>query len=156
MSIDKVRHYFKQFNREDDIMEFQVSSATVSLAAEALNVIPARITKTLALKSADGCIIIAVAGDGKIDNRKFKDEFGYKAKMLDHDETLLYTGHAVGGVCPFALPEDIKTYCDISLKRFDSVFPACGSSNSAIQLNCDELYTYSNAQKWIDICKDWE
>lgn len=156
MSIDKVREYFKKYGREGDILEFPVSSATVALAAEALNVIPARITKTLALKSGESCIVIAVAGDGKIDNHKFKTEFGFKAKMLSPEETASLTGHAVGGVCPFALPDGVKTYCDVSLKRFDSVFPACGSSNSAIELNCDELYSYSNAEKWVDICKDWE
>ena len=156
MSIDNVRKYLTRFNRENDILEFPVSSATVQLAAEALNVIPARITKTLALKDGDGCIVIAVAGDGKIDNKKFKTEFGFKAKMLSPEETLEMTGHAVGGVCPFALPEGVKAYCDISMKRFDTVFPACGSSNSAIELTCDELFEYSNAVKWIDICKDWE
>lgn len=156
MSIDNVRKYLTQFNRENDILEFPVSSATVQLAAEALNVIPARITKTLALKDGDGCMVIAVAGDGKIDNKKFKTEFGFKAKMLSPEETLEMTGHAVGGVCPFALPEGVKAYCDISMKRFDTVFPACGSSNSAIEVTCDELFEYSNAVKWIDICKDWE
>ena len=154
MSIDNVRKYLTRFNREKDILEFPVSSATVQLAAEALNVIPARITKTLALKDGDGCMVIAVAGDGKIDNKKFKTEFGFKAKMLSPEETLEMTGHAVGGVCPFALPEGVKAYCDISMKRFDTVFPACGSSNSAIELTCDELFEYSNAVKWIDICKD--
>ena len=156
MSIDNVRKYLTRFNREKDILEFPVSSATVQLAAEALNVIPARITKTLALKDGDGCMVIAVAGDGKIDNKKFKTEFGFKAKMLSPEETLKMTGHAVGGVCPFALPEGVKAYCDISMKRFDTVFPACGSSNSAIEVTCDELFEYSNAVKWIDICKDWE
>lgn len=156
MSIDNVRKYLTRFNRENDILEFPVSSATVQLAAEALNLIPARITKTLALKDGDGCMVIAVAGDGKIDNKKFKTEFGFKAKMLSPEETLEMTGHAVGGVCPFALPEGVKAYCDISMKRFDTVFPACGSSNSAIEVTCDELFEYSNAVKWIDICKDWE
>lgn len=156
MSINNVRKYLTRFNRENDILEFPVSSATVQLAAEALNVIPARITKTLALKDGDGCMVIAVAGDGKIDNKKFKTEFGFKAKMLSPEETLEMTGHAVGGVCPFALPEGVKAYCDISMKRFDTVFPACGSSNSAIEVTCDELFEYSNAVKWIDICKDWE
>lgn len=156
MSIDNVRKYLTRFNRENDILEFPVSSATVQLAAEALNVIPARITKTLALKDGDNCMVIAVAGDGKIDNKKFKTEFGFKAKMLSPEETLEMTGHAVGGVCPFALPEGVKAYCDISMKRFDTVFPACGSSNSAIEVTCDELFEYSNAVKWIDICKDWE
>ncbi len=156
MSIDNVRKYLTRFNRENDILEFPVSSATVQLAAEALNVIPARITKTLALKDGNGCMVIAVAGDGKIDNKKFKTEFGFKAKMLSPEETLEMTDHAVGGVCPFDLPEGVKAYCDISMKRFDTVFPACGSSNSAIEVTCDELFEYSNAVKWIDICKDWE
>ncbi|MDD5944555.1 MAG: YbaK/EbsC family protein [Clostridia bacterium] len=156
MSIDKVREYLKQYGREQDVMEFPVSSATVALAAEALNVIPARITKTLALKNGDSCMVIAVAGDGKIDNHKFKSEYGFKAKMLSPEETLEMTGHAIGGVCPFALPEGVKAYCDISLKRFDTVFPACGSSNSAIELTCDELFELSKAEKWVDICKDCE
>ena len=156
MSVESVKSYFKINHINKEILEFPVSSATVALAAEALNVIPARITKTLALKSGDSCIVIAVAGDGKIDNHKFKSEFGFKAKMLSPEETLEMTGHAIGGVCPFALPEGVKTYCDVSLKRFDTVFPACGSSNSAIELTCDELYEYSGAEKWVDICKDWE
>ena len=156
MSIDNVRKYLTRFNRENDILEFPVSSATVQLAAEALNVIPARITKTLALKDGDGCMVIAVAGDGKIDNKKFKTEFGFKAKMLSPEETLEMTGHAVGGVCPFALPEGVKAYCDISMKRFDTVFPACGSSNSAIELTCDDLFNITASVKWIDVCKDWQ
>lgn len=156
MSIENVRLFFKQYGKENDIMEFDTSSATVELAAAALNVIPAKITKTLALKCNDGCMIIAVAGDTKIDNQKFKKEFGFKAKMLTPEETLSMTSHAVGGVCPFALPQGVKTYVDVSLKRFDKVFPACGSSNSAIGLNCEELYQYAGAEKWVDICKGWE
>ncbi|NLK37157.1 MAG: YbaK/EbsC family protein [Epulopiscium sp.] len=155
MSIEKVKAYFSQFGREKDIIEFETSSATVELAAEAAHVIPARITKTLALKSGDSCIVIAVAGDAKIDNKKFKETFSMKAKMLSPEETLALTGHAVGGVCPFALPEHIQTYADISLKRFDTVFPAAGSSNSAIELTCDELFQYGKCVKWVDICKDW-
>lgn len=156
MSIEAVKKYFEQFNREKDVMEFETSSATVELAAQTLHVIPARITKTLALKSDESCIVIAVAGDAKIDNQKFKKEFGMKAKMLSSEETLSLTTHPVGGVCPFALPQGIKTYLDVSLKRFETVFPACGSGNSAIELTCDELYQYANAQKWVDICKGWE
>lgn len=156
MSIESVKKYFEQFQREKDIMEFETSSATVELAAETLHVIPARITKTLALKSEDSCIVIAVAGDTKIDNQKFKKEFAMKAKMLSFEETIFFTTHPVGGVCPFALPPGIKTYVDISLKRFETVFPACGSGNSAIELTCDELYQYANAEKWVDICKNWE
>ena len=156
MSIENVRNYFQPFGKEKDIMEFQVSSATVELAAQALGVAPERITKTLALHSPDGCILIAAAGDSKLDNKKFKEEFGYKAKMLSPEETLEKTGHAIGGVCPFALPEGVKTYLDVSLQRFSSVFPACGSSNSAIELTCDELYRYANAEKWVDVCKGWD
>ncbi len=156
MSIEKVKTYFAQLGREQDILEFETSSATVELAAEAAHVIPARITKTLALKADESCIVIAVAGDAKIDNKKFKSEFSMKAKMLSPEETLTFTGHAIGGVCPFALPENIKTYADISLKRFETVFPAAGSSNSAIELTCDELFTYGKCIKWIDICKDWD
>jgi len=155
MSIENVKNYFKQFGRENDIMEFDVSSATVELAAEAVGVEPARITKTLAFKDKEGCVLIAMSGDAKVDNQKFKAEFGMKAKMLSPDETLELTGHAVGGVCQFAVPETAKCYTDISVKRFNTVFPACGSSNSAIELTCDELFKYSNSLKWIDVCKGW-
>lgn len=156
MSIENVRCYLKQYHKDQNIQEFETSSATVELAAQALHVIPARITKTLSFLSADSCILIATAGDAKIDNKKFKNEFGMKAKMLSPEQVLSMTGHAVGGVCPFAVPEEVKTYADISLKRFESVFPACGSSNSAIELTCEELYTISKAQKWVDVCNGWE
>lgn len=156
MSIDAVRNYLKSFNRENDILEFDTSSATVELAAEALSVIPARIVKTIAIKENDTCILIATAGDTKIDNKKFKSEYGYKPKMLTPDETLMLTTHAVGGVCPFAVPDSVKIYIDISVKRFDTVYPACGSSNSAIGLNCDDLFIISKADKWVDVCKGWE
>ena len=157
MAIDKVREYMKQFNMEDKILEFPVSSATVELAAEAVGVIPARICKTLSFKSPDGCILVETAGDTKIDNSKFKHFFGLKAKMLTPEEVLEYTGHEVGGVCAFAIERnDVKIYTDVSMKRFDTVFPACGSSNSAIELTCDELHRMSGAVEWIDICKDWE
>ena len=156
MSIEKVKSYLKQFGRENDVLEFETSSATVELAAEAAHVIPARITKTLAFQSGDSCILIATAGDAKIDNKKFKAEFSMKAKMLSPEETLSLTGHAIGGVCPFAVPETVKTYLDVSLKRFETVFPAAGSSNSAIELTCDELFQYGRCEKWIDVCKGWE
>ena len=156
MSIEKVKSYLKQFGRENDVLEFETSSATVELAAEAAHVIPARITKTLAFQSGDSCILIATAGDAKIDNKKFKAEFSMKAKMLSPEETLSLTGHAIGGVCPFAVPDTVKTYVDVSLKRFDTVFPAAGSSNSAIELTCDELFQYEKCKKWIDVCKGWE
>lgn len=155
MSVENVKNYLKEFGKEECVMEFPVSSATVELAAQAVGVIPARITKTLAFQVGEGCILIAAAGDTKVDNKKFKAEYGCKAKMMSADDTFASTGHAVGGVCPFALPEGVKTYCDISLKRFDTVFPACGSSNSAIELTCDELYQISHAEKWVDVCKDW-
>ena len=155
MSIEKVKDYLKKFGRED-VLEFETSSATVELAAQAAGVIPARITKTLAFQFEDSCILIATAGDAKIDNKKFKDEFSIKAKMLSPEQTLALTGHAVGGVCPFALPETVKTYADISLKRFKTVFPAAGSSNSAIEVTCDELFEYGRCEKWIDVCKGWQ
>lgn len=155
MAIEKVREYFKQFGIEDKIMEFEVSSATVELAAQAVGVEGARICKTLSFKDGeDGCILIQTAGDTKIDNRKFKDTFGFKAKMLTAEEVVEFTGHAIGGVCAFAIENpNVKIYCDESMKRFDTVFPACGSSNSAIEFTCEELYRYSNALEWIDVCK---
>ena len=155
MAIDKVRAYFRQYDMEDKIMEFEVSTATVELAAIAVGVEGARICKTLSFKDGeDGCILIQTAGDTKIDNRKFKDTFGFKAKMLTADEVLDFTGHAVGGVCAFAIQNPkVRIYCDESMKRFETVFPACGSDNSAIELTCDELYQYSGAIGWIDVCK---
>lgn len=154
MAIDKVRDYFREFGIEDRILEFPVSSATVELAAQAVGVIPARICKTLSFKSPDGCILIETAGDSKIDNSKFKKQFGFKAKMLSPDEVVEYTGHAIGGVCAFAIErDDVQVYSDISMRRFESVFPACGSSNSAIELTCEELHKYSKSLEWIDVCK---
>lgn len=154
MSIEKGRAYFRQFGIEDKVMEFEVSSATVELAAQALGVEGARIAKTLSFKTADdGCMLILAAGDARIDNRKFKDKFHLKAKMLTADEVLEMVGHPVGGVCPFGINEGIPVYLDESLKRFVTVFPAVGSGNSAIELNLDELYRYSNALEWIDVCK---
>jgi len=155
MSIDKVREYFRQFGLEDKILEFDVSSATVDLAAQAVGVEGARICKTLSFKDRDGgCILIQAAGDARIDNRKFKDKFHLKAKMLTAEEVVEFTGHAIGGVCAFAIENpNVKVYTDESLKRFDTVFPACGSSNSAIEFTCDELFRYSNAIEWVDVCK---
>lgn len=157
MAIEAVRDYFKSIGREKDVLEFEASSATVELAAEALGVIPARIAKTLSFKQEENCILVVAAGDAKVDNSKFKAEFGMKAKMLSPEEVLGLTGHAVGGVCPFGLKsKEINTYLDISLQRFDTVFPACGSSHSAIQLNCEELYQYAHGVKWVDVCKNWQ
>lgn len=155
MAIDKVREYFRQFGLEDKILEFDVSSATVDLAAQAVGVEGARICKTLSFKDKDGgCILIQTAGDARIDNRKFKDKFHLKAKMLTAEEVVEFTGHAIGGVCAFAIENpNVKVYTDESLKRFDTVFPACGSSNSAIEFTCDELFRYSNAIEWVDVCK---
>lgn len=155
MAIEKVRDYFRQFGIEDRILEFEVSSATVDLAAKAVGVEGARICKTLSFKDGeDGCILIQTAGDTKIDNRKFKDTFGQKAKMLSAEEVVEFTGHAIGGVCAFAIDNSkVKVYCDESLKRFETVFPACGSSNSAIEFTCDELFRYSNVIGWINVCK---
>lgn len=153
MSIEKGRAYFRQFGMEDRVQEFTVSSATVELAALALGVEGARIAKTLSFKKDDSCILILAAGDARIDNRKFKDKFHMKAKMLMPDEVLELVGHPVGGVCPFGINEGVDVYLDESLKRFTTVFPAVGSANSAIELNLDELFKYSNALEWIDVCK---
>ena len=153
MSIEKGRAYFRQFGMEDRVREFDVSSATVELAALALGVDGARIAKTLSFKKDDSCILILAAGDARIDNHKFKDKFHMKAKMLAPEEVLSIVGHPVGGVCPFGINDGIDVYLDESLKRFETVFPAVGSANSPIELNLDELYKYSNAIEWIDVCK---
>ena len=152
MSIENVKIYLKNYKKDGDVREFAVSSATVELAAMALNTAPARIAKTLSFKAVDRVILVVAAGDVKIDNKKFKSFFGFKAKMLDYAEVEPLTGHVVGGVCPFALPEGVEVYTDVSLKRFDTVFPACGSPNSAIELTCEELYKISNSAGWIDVC----
>lgn len=152
MSIEKVKEYLKQFNRENDIIELEQSSATVQLAAKALNVEPARIAKTLSFKTSDGAVLVVTAGDARIDNKKFKSQFGLKAKMLTPDEVIEFTGHAIGGVCPFAIENSkVKIYLDDSLKRFDTVYPACGSGNSAIKLRLPELERLSNSSDWIDV-----
>ena len=153
MSIEKGRAYFRQFGMEDRVREFDVSSATVELAALALGVEGARIAKTLSFKKDDSCILILAAGDARIDNHKFKDKFHMKVKMLAPEEVLSIVGHPVGGVCPFGINDGIDVYLDESLKRFETVFPAVGSANSAIELDLDELYKYSNAIEWIDVCK---
>jgi prolyl-tRNA editing enzyme YbaK/EbsC (Cys-tRNA(Pro) deacylase) len=155
MSIEKVREYLKQFNKDNDILEMEQSTATVELAAQALGTEPARIAKSLSFQDGEGAMVIVVAGDAKIDNKKFKNEFSFKAKMLTPEDAIKFTGHAVGGVCPFALPKDVSVFLDESMKRFETMFPACGSSNSAIEVTLHELEEYSNSQKWIDVCKDW-
>lgn len=156
MAIDKVRDYLKQWGRDKDILEFDTSSATVELAANALGVTPGRIAKTLSFRTEEGALLVVAAGDARIDNAKFKAEFTRKAKMLTPEEVLEFTGHAIGGVCPFALKEGLPVYLDISMKRFATVFPACGSSNSAIELTSEELEEYSISSHWVDVCKDWQ
>ena len=157
MSVETVKAFFRKHRMEDKVMEFGASSATVELAAKAVGVIPARIAKTLSFQRKEGGgFLIVTAGDAKIDNAKFKSVFGMKANMLKPDEVLKLTGHAVGGVCPFAIEEHIPVYLDISLKRFSSVFPACGSDNSAIELDCETFFKLSGGLEWIDVCKDWD
>ena len=153
---DKVREYLKAFNMDDKIIVLEESSATVALAAHALGTEPERIAKTLSFSSKDenACILVVCAGDARIDNSKFKKYFGHKASMLGADAVTLLTGYAVGGVCPFANPESAKVYLDVSLKRFETVFPACGSSNSAIELTLSELENLSGYVEWIDVSKN--
>ena len=155
MSIEVARAHLEKFGIADRIMEFDVSSATVDLAAAAVGVEGARICKTLSFKLKDGTgILIQMAGDAKIDNKKYKDYFGEKAKMLSPDEVPEYTNHEIGGVCAFGVTRpDVRIYCDDSMKRFDMVYPACGSDNSAIGLSLDEIFKFSNALEWIDVTK---
>lgn len=157
MSVERVKKYLSAYGMEERVQEFAVSSATVELAAEALHVEPALIAKSISLHDeADGCLVIVVAGDAKIDNAKFKAEFGYKAKMLKFEEVEPLTGYAVGGVCPFGNPPGAKVYCDVSLRRFETVYPAAGSDNSCVRLSCEELFRVSKSLKWADVCKGWE
>ena len=153
MAIERVREYFKKWNMEDRILEFDVSSATVELAAQALHCEGARIAKTLSFHVGEQAILIVTAGDTKIDNAKYKATFGTKAKMLSFEEVEPLIGHGVGGVCPFGINEGVKVYLDESMKRFQTVFPACGSSNSAIELTISEMEQYSGYEKWVDVCK---
>mgnify|MGYP002732686296 CR=1 FL=1 len=153
MSIEKVRAYFRSFGMEDRVMEFSVSSATVELAAQALHCEPQRIAKTLSFMVGEKPVLIVAAGDARIDNPKYKARFSQKAKMLSTQQAAELIGHAVGGVCPFAVNEGVTVYLDESLKRFETVFPACGSSNSAIELTIPELEQYSGFVAWIDVCK---
>lgn len=154
MSIESVRTYLSQFGLADRILEFDVSSATVELAAQALNTQAGRIAKTLSfLTKEEECFLVVLAGDKKIDNHKFKEAFGMKAKMPTPEQVAEKVGHQVGGVCPFAVPEEVKVYLDRSLLEHETVFPACGSANSAIELTCEELYRCANAVDWVDISK---
>ncbi len=156
MSIREVKAFFAARGMEDKVLEFATSSATVELAAQTVGVIPARIAKTLSFMTAEGPLLVVTAGDAKIDNHKYKETFGCKAKMLTPEEAVKLVGHAVGGVCPFAVKPGVKTCLDVSLQRFTTVFPACGSSNSAIELTCEELYELSEALAWVDVCKGWQ
>ena len=156
MAIEKVKSYFREYGMEERVQEFDVSSATVELAAKALHCEPQRIAKTLSFMVEDAAVLIVAAGDAKIDNPKYKAKFGKKAKMLSPDEVETFVGHAVGGVCPFAVNEGVRVYLDVSLQRFDTVFPACGSSNSAIELTIPELAEYSGYADWVDVCKGYE
>ena len=155
MSIERVKEYFRQYGMEDKIMEFEMSSATVELAAEAVGCEPARIAKTLSFKVGETPILIVAAGDAKVDNPKYKAQFRTKAKMLGKDEVTALIGHVVGGVCPFAVNEGVEVYLDESLRRFESVYPAAGSGNSAIQMTMADLEKYSGSSQWIDVCKGW-
>ncbi|MCI8957529.1 MAG: YbaK/EbsC family protein [Lachnospiraceae bacterium] len=155
MSIDRVRTYFRQYDMEDRIQEFPVSSATVELAAAALNCQPQRIAKTLSFLVGGHAVLVVAAGDARIDNAKYKARFGTKARMLSLEEAETMTGHAVGGVCPFAVNQGTEVYLDQSLKRFETVFPACGSANSAIELTIPELEQYSGYVDWVDVCKGY-
>ena len=155
MAIEKVRAYFASRGMESRIVEFETSSATVELAAVAVGCEPSRIAKSLSFKLEDGPILVVAAGDARVDNKKFKARFVQKAKMLTPEEAIELIGHAVGGVCPFAVNEGVRVYLDVSLKRFETVFPACGSSNSAIELTIAELKEHSACLDWVDVCKDW-
>lgn len=156
MSIERVRDYLKGYGAEDRIIELDDSSATVELAAKALNCEPCRIAKSLSFEGKDGPLLVVVSGEAKVDNAKYKKNFGVKAKMIKADEVEEKIGHAAGGVCPFGINPGIPVYLDESLKRFDTVFPACGSSNSAIELTLDELEKYSKSDSWVDVCKNWQ
>ena len=156
MSIERVRNYLSKWNLQDRIQEFAVSSATVELAAQVLNVEGARIAKTLSYLVDSGAILVVAAGDIRVDNRKFKDTFHTKAKMLTAEQASEMVGHAVGGVCPFGVNEGVKVYLDVSLKRFETVYPAAGSSNSAIELSIPELEELSGYTAWVDLAKEVE
>ena len=156
MSIERVRNYLQKWNMQDRIQEFDVSSATVELAAQALNVEGARIAKTLSYLVDGGAVLVVAAGDIRVDNRKFKDAFHTKARMLTPEQASEMVGHAVGGVCPFGVNEGVKVYLDVSLKRFETVYPAAGSSNSAIELSIPELEAASGSIGWVDVAKEME
>jgi len=156
MSIEAARAHLRKWGRHEEILEFDSSSATVALAAAAAGVEPARIAKTLAFRNGEDVLLLITAGDARTDNAKFRTQFGDKPRMLDADEVLERTGHAVGGVCPFGVKEALPIWLDVSLQRFDRVYPACGSANSAISLTCEALFEISQASGWVDVCKNWQ
>ncbi|MBQ3142256.1 MAG: YbaK/EbsC family protein [Bacilli bacterium] len=153
MSLERVKTYLKKYNKEAEIIEFNESTATVEEAARTLNVTNGEIAKTLSFSLTDKYILIVTAGDYKIDNKKYKEKFGQKAQMISREEVEKIIGHDVGGVCPFGINEGIEVYLDESLKKYDYIYPACGTSNSAIKLTVEELYNISNATEFIDVCK---
>lgn len=153
MSVEKVKKYLERFGAQNRVMEFDVSSATVELAAAALNCEEGKIAKTLSFMLGEKPILIVTAGDARIDNKKYKTHFGAKAKMLTPEQAVELVGHAVGGVCPFAVNDGVKIYLDESLKKYDTVFPACGSGNSAIEVTIEELERFSGFEAWVDVCK---
>jgi prolyl-tRNA editing enzyme YbaK/EbsC (Cys-tRNA(Pro) deacylase) len=160
MSVQDVREYLKAYGAENEVLEFPVSSATVELAAKAVGVESARIAKTLSFADGGGerCLLLVTAGDARVDNAKFRARFGFKARMLTPEQVKSMTGHSIGGVCPFAIAEDapVSVCLDESMKRFDTVYPAAGSGNSAVKLTPDELFAASRATAWVDVCRDWE
>ena len=156
MSLEKAKEYLKKWNLEDRVKEFSESSATVELAAKAIGCEPEHIAKTLSFQVEDNPVLIVASGDAKIDNTKFKEQFHTKAKMLSKEEVKEKIGHAVGGVCPFGVNEGVRVYLDISLRRFKTIYPACGSSNSVVKMTVEELETCSKNLEWIDVCKGWQ
>lgn len=156
MTLQSVKEHLVQKNPEIKILQFESSSATVEQAAEVLGVEPARIAKTLSFKVGDNAVLVVAAGDAKVDNGKFKRFFGTKAKMLSAEEVVYYTSHPIGGVCPFGLPFPLKVYLDISMKRFETIFPAAGTANSAVELTCNQLESYIEEAEWVDVCKAWQ
>lgn len=157
MSFESVKAHFKQWNRDREVMEFNQLIATVEQAAETIGVQPARIAKTLSFRGEEEkAILVVAAGDAKIDNKKFRHQFGFKARMLTPEEVIEQTGHMIGGVCPFGLIKELDVFLDISMKRFETLYPACGSKNSAIELTLNELFEYSYARDWVDVCKSWD
>lgn len=155
MSVEKVRGYLKALGCEREPIEFVADTATVALAAQALGCEERMIAKTLSFDTANGAILIVVSGEAKVDNRRFKDKFLEKARMIAYGEVEAKTGHAPGGVCPFAVKDGVKVYADVSLRRFETFYPAAGSSHSAIPMNCDELEKYGCVTEWVDVCKGW-